>query len=334
MRSVIPREWNCFIDLHLHLDGSLSPACARHLAEMQGIQLPETEEKLLQQLTVSPDCRDLNEYLEKFSFPCSLLQTAPALRYAAAALERELQSQGLIYAELRFAPQKHCEKGLTQRQAVQAVLDGMGKTQLRSGLILCCMRGADNHAQNLETIAVAAEFREKGVCAVDLAGAEALFKTENFADVFALAREKGLHITIHAGEADGPDSIRTALRFGAERIGHGVRAVEDPALLRRLAEEHIFLELCPTSNLNTAVFSSMEEYPLPALLQAGVPVTINTDNMSVSGTTIRQELERLLAVFPLDKAQLKALLLHSAQGAFADSETKALLEKQIQESLH
>lgn len=333
MQSVIPREWNCFIDLHLHLDGSLSSGCARHLAEMQGIPLPETEEKLLQQLTVSPHCRDLNEYLEKFTFPCSLLQTASALQYAAATLERELQRQGVIYAELRFAPQKHCEKGLDQRQAVQAVLNGMGKTQLRSGLILCCMRGADNHAQNLETIALAAEFLEKGVCAVDLAGAEALFKTEDFEDVFALAQEKRLHITIHAGEADGPNSIRAALRCGAERIGHGVRAVEDPALLRQLAEEHIFLELCPTSNLNTAVFSSMEKYPLPALLQAGVPVTINTDNMSVSGTTIRQELDRLLAVFPLRKEQLKTLLLHSAQGAFANSETKAFLENRIQETL-
>lgn len=320
---------DCLIDLHLHLDGSISVASARSLAEIQNIPVPSNDKKLKDLLSVSDGCRDLNEYLEKFDFPCSLLQTFEALTSAVETLEAELMEQGLMYAEIRFAPQKHCGKGMTQEQAVRAAVAGMGKSGLVSNLILCCMRGEGNEDENFETIRVAGEFYGKGVCAVDLAGAEALFETEKYADLFAEARKAGLKFTIHAGEADGPSSVRQALDFGASRIGHGVRSVENNELMKELAERGITLELCPTSNLNTSVYPDILSYPIKKLMDAGVPVTVNTDNISVSGTTVKRELTLLAENVGLGKEDIKKLLINSALAAFTDPETRLGLIRAI-----
>ena len=244
------------IDLHLHLDGSLSLASVKELVVLQDIEIPDNDKELLEKLQVSEGCRDLNEYLEKFDFPCSLMQTPIGITTAVRNLEAELAAQGLIYAEIRFAPQLHLQKGMTQSEVVAAAVKGMGQGALKSNLILCCMRGKDNHEANLETVRVAKDFLGKGVGAIDLAGAEALFPTADFAELFVLAKELGVPYTIHAGEADGPESVYKALEFGTKRIGHGVRSLEDRALVQRLAAEGITLELCPTSNLNTSMFES------------------------------------------------------------------------------
>lgn len=326
MRETLP---NCFIELHLHLDGSLSPASVRELAAMQGLRLPERDAEVLERLTVSEHCRDLNEYLEKFAFPCALLQTEAALETAAYRLGAELMAQGVLYAEIRFAPQKHTERGLTQEQAVCAVLRGLNRCSLRTGLILCCMRGRQNGAENLETAELAVRYRESGVCALDLAGAEALFPTAEFAGLFAYAAERGVPFTLHAGEADGPESIRQALSFGARRIGHGVRACEDPALLERLAADRIPLELCPTSNLQTGIFPDLAHYPLRTFLEAGVRVTVNTDNMSVSHTTLRKEFRQLIQTFALTERETEQLFLYAADAAFAEKAVKRELRTAI-----
>lgn len=332
-RTMIPAELNalhCYIDLHLHLDGSLSLASVRHLAAMQGIAIPESDDEVKKLLSVSADCRDLNEYLEKFAFPGTLLQTREGLREAVRALAEELKAEGHIYAEIRFAPQKHCEKGLTQEEAVSAALEGLALTDFPAQLILCCMRGDDNRAENLETVAVAAKYLGKGVCAVDLAGAEALFPTKDFEDVFGLAKTLGVPATIHAGEADGPESVRAALRFGARRLGHGVRSAEDPALMKMLAEAGIPLELCPTSNLNTVVVEKLEHYPFRRLLDAGVKLTVNTDNRSVSATDIRREYAILTETFRLTKTELKAIFLNAADAAFITEDLRAALKRRIE----
>ncbi|MCQ2355026.1 MAG: adenosine deaminase [Clostridia bacterium] len=323
---------DCLIDLHLHLDGSLSVKTVRELAAMQNITVPESDAEIRKMLTVSPQCRDLNEYLTKFDFPCSLLQTREAISTAVCALENELKSQGLIYAEIRFAPQKHCEKGLTQDEVVRAAIEGIKRCDFKSNLILCCMRGDDNKKENFETVRTAAKYYGKGVCAVDLAGAEALYKTEEFDDVFSLARKLGIKFTIHAGEADGAESVKKALEFGASRIGHGVRSMSDMELAEKLVKEQIALELCPTSNLNTAIYENLSEYPLPEMMKAGIRVTVNTDNMSVSGTTVRRELTNLIETFDLTKTQVKNILLNAVFASFADEETKSVLAEKIKRS--
>ena len=164
-------------------------------------------------------------------------------------------------------------------------------------------------------------------------GAEALFPTKDFADVFALAKKLGVPATIHAGEADGPESVRTALSFGAARLGHGVRSAEDGALLRSLAEAGTALELCPTSNLNTVVVSDLKDYPLRKLMDAGVRVTVNTDNRSVSDTTLRREFGLLAETFRLTKGEVRQLLLNAAEAAFAPESVKAELRGRIEAGL-
>ena len=317
------------IDLHLHLDGSLSLESVRNLARMQNIEVEADDEKLLKLLQVGPDCKDLNEYLEKFAFPCSLLQKPEAITRSVENLRRELKEQGLLYAEIRFAPQLHLLQGLTQRQVVQAAVDGLKAEGVKANLILCCMRGDRNREENLETVRLTAEFLGKGVCAADLAGAEALFATETFEDVFALARELNIPYTIHVGEAAGPESVYKALEFGAKRLGHGVRSAEDAALLKQLAKDGITLELCPTSNLNTNIFNTIEEYPLLSLMEAGVRVTINTDNIMVSGVSLQSEWEKVVNMFHLTRAQILQLQKNSAEAVFADDSVRQWLLEQI-----
>lgn len=319
----------CLIDLHLHLDGSLSIASTRQLAALQKIDIPQRDEELRTLLSVEDDCPDLNVYLEKFAFPCMLLQTKEAISLSVENLLQELYEQGLMYAEIRFAPQKHTDKGLSQSEVIKAALDGMRHAPIPAGLILCCMRGEGIEAQNLETVCLAKQYLGQGVVAVDLAGAEALFPTENFAAVFAMAKELGVPCTIHAGEAAGPQSIRTALEFGAVRIGHGVRVTEDIALMEHIVKEGITLECCPTSNLQTQVYQSLSEYPIRTFLEAGVKFTINTDNTAVSAISLRAEWEKVITTFSLTKEEVKQILLYSVDAAFADEALKEQMKNKV-----
>ena len=239
------------IELHLHLDGSLRPETVWELAKEQNIKLPaNTVDEVRDQMQVPEDCRTLEEYLTRFDLPLLVLQTREALERATFELTEDLAKEGVTYAEIRFAPQLSIKGGMTQEQAVEAAIEGVKRgmeqyPSIRVGLILCCMRGEDNEEWNLQTVETAKKYLGDVVCAVDIAGAESLYPTERFAPVFEKVREYGLPSTIHAGEAAGPESMKTALAFGAKRIGHGVAAVEDPELVRRLIEEQITLESHP-----------------------------------------------------------------------------------------
>ncbi len=310
------------IDLHLHLDGSLPAETILGLARKDHIELAaDTEEGLRPYLTARVDCEDLNEYLRCFHIPQVVLQTAENLRIASCELGRDLEEKGLSYAEVRFAPQLHVLRGLTQEEAVQAVLDGFCQVmeerrgRIRLKAILCCMRGK-NCTANMETVLTAARFLGKGVVAADLAGAEGLYPTRDFREEFALARRLGVPFTIHAGEADGPESIWKALEFGAVRIGHGVRAVEDEALMRELAQRGIPLEMCPTSNLQTRAVKSLTDYPLRNFLDRGIRVTVNSDNMTVSDTWAGKEFALLSREYGLTEEEAVKLLKNAEEAAF------------------
>lgn len=304
------------VDLHLHLDGSLTPAFVMEQAKKQGLELPVwEEEKLMDYLRAPKDCRDLNEYLEKFELPCSVLQTEEALKQAVADLCGRLKVQGLSYAEIRFAPQLHLQKGLSQEQVVKAAVSGLiCDKEFEAELILCCMRMGDNEKENRETIRMAAKYLGKGVVAADLAGAEALFATEKFAGVFEEAVKMQVPFTIHAGEAAGPESIRAALKFGAGRIGHGVRCLEDEELTTYLREQEIPLEVCPTSNFQTRAVTGV--YPLKEMLEKGLCVTLNTDNMTVSDTTLEKEFKVAKEVLGLSETQIQRLKENARKAKF------------------
>ena len=323
------------IDLHLHFDGSLLPRTVLELAQEQGILLPAKEpDELKLFLTAPENCESLNEYLEKFDLPLKVLQTREAVRKAMYILVSSLKEQGMLYAEIRFAPQLHTKKGLTQERVVQAALLGMQEALagsfFRCKLILCCMRGADNREENLVTVRTAAAFLGGGVAALDLAGAEALYPTEKFAELFSLARELGVPFTIHAGEADGPESIEAALSFGASRIGHGVRVTEKPELLERLREQRIPLEMCPSSNVQTKAVPSLSQHPVLEFLRQGLCVTVNTDNMTVSDTTIEKEFGLLSRELGMTAEEQKKLLLNAADAAFLTAEERWRLKDVIE----
>lgn len=306
-----------WIDLHLHLDGSIAPKTARKLAGMQGLPFPYTDEELQQAMSVMDKCSSLNDYLERFSLPCSLLHIREALYLCMYELLDELYAQGLQYAEVRFAPQKSTEEGLSQYDVVKIVLRAIEDAPLPCGLILSMMRGADTHAQNMETIEVAKAFYGKGVVAVDLAGAEALYPTHMFKEEFAAVRAAGIPLIIHAGEAAGSESVREAIESGAVRIGHGVRALEDPDVVKMLVERNILLELCPTSNLHTAIFPSYEAFPLRRLMDAGVKVSINTDNMTVSNTTLQEEWRHMIETHHLTYREISRIVSDTIEASFA-----------------
>ncbi len=316
------------IDLHLHLDGSLPAETIFKLARRESVELPaDTADGLRPYLTAGINCESLNEYLKCFDLPLAVLQTAGNLDLAAYELGLELWRKGLCYGEIRFAPQLHRQKGLTQEDAVQAVLSGLeraasesrkgrGKSGIRLRTILCCMRGSGLHEANLETVRAASRYLGKGVAAVDLAGAEALYPTGDYEEEFRFARSLGVPFTIHAGEADGAQSIRKALEFGALRIGHGVRAIEDEELMEELAERGCILEMCPSSNLQTKAVRSLSEYPLRTYLDRGIKVTVNSDNMTVSDTWVGKEFALLSQEYGLTEDEAGKLLENAEKAAF------------------
>ena len=308
-------------ELHLHLDGSLSSEFILKQADKDGIALPaDTVQDLQPYLTAGDSCSSLNEYLEKFDLPLSVLQTEDAMEQSVYDLMNRLSKEGLTYAEIRFAPQLHTERGLCQDAVTEAALSGLSMARrdfpIDGKLILCCMRMADNQAANELTVDVAARHLTSGVAALDLAGAEAVFPTKDFEAIFRKASQKDIPFTIHAGEAAGPESIRDALRFGAMRIGHGVRCVEDPALIEDLALKQVPLEVCPISNIQTTAFSDMELHPVLKLLDYGICVTINTDNRTVSGTTLKKEFETLRSRLHMTDIQEARLLENARKSRF------------------
>lgn len=317
------------IDLHLHLDGSLSPDFVWNRLKEEVHDCEITAEEVKKRMRVPENCKNLTEYLECFALPVQVLQSAEALTAAVEELTRRLQAQGLSYAEIRFAPQLHRRKGLTQEETVEAAINGLRwmksePSDFSAQLILCCMRGAQD-TENKKTLDMVEKYLGKGVCAADIAGDEASFATAGYRQLFAYARDLSVPYTIHAGEADGPASVWAALELGAHRIGHGVRAGEDPVLLRELVDRRIPLEMCPSSNLHTRVMLQMKEYPLREYLRKGLCVTVNTDNMTVSGTTLRQEYEALRQECGLTGEEEQQLLRNAVQAAFLPEEDKKKL---------
>lgn len=328
------------IDLHLHLDGSLTAEEIIFLADQQKITLPEHNiDAVRRRITAPLHCRSLNEYLQCFDLTLTVLQSEEALFYAVHSLISRLAVSGMRYVEVRFAPQLHMKNGLTQTEVVSAAVKGLktvlkAHTSIQAGLILCFMRGTGNDDLNIQTLDVAEKYLTAGVCAVDLAGAEALYPTEHYSALFQKVRSRAIPFTIHAGEAAGPESIRAALFFGTGRIGHGVRCVEDEKLIDELAEHNVTLELCPTSNLQTKAVAKIAEFPIRKLLKAGVAATINTDNMTVSGTNLKQEFHLLKTELGLTGAEEYQLLSNAVSAAFlSDRQKQMLLDAVITEHI-
>ena len=238
------------IDLHVHLDGSIPLPAAAQLAAEAGLDFSLAE--LKEKMQVPAHCQDLNQYLATFELPLKLMQSAQGIRTVAKAFHEQLDAEGILYAEPRFAPGSLTAGGLSQQEVIEAALAGRAdfyaehpQSALHTAYIICAMRGTGEELEhkNEESIDLAAAYLGNGVVAADLAGAEALFATENFSSLFAEAQRKDVPFTIHAGEAAGPESIKAALRLGAQRIGHGVRSLEDTGVIQDLKAANVALEI-------------------------------------------------------------------------------------------
>jgi len=321
------------VDLHLHLDGSVKPASLIDFAREIGEQLPtEVIEELLPYMQVEGECKSLIDYLNKFNFVGQFLHTPAALERAAYEVVGQASAQRCMYIEVRFAPQLHRKLGLTVEDAIHYVVRGLQQGERDFGVmarcIAICLRGHSEEL-NREVIRAASLFLGRGVVAVDLAGAEAAFPPELYRDIFAMASERNLPITIHAGEAAGAPSVRTAVELlGASRIGHGVRMREDAAVVELIRGKRIPLELCPISNLQTRAVDGLATYPIRDYFDMGISVTVNTDNLTVSATTITKEYELLESALGFSEEEIARIAMNGAEAAFLQGEEKKeLLER-------
>lgn len=311
------------IDLHCHLDGSMSPAVTGRLLKELG---EEYEPKELARLLSAPaDCGSLAEYLERFDLPIRCLQTEEGLKAAASDLASSAASEHVVYLEVRFAPSFSVLRGLSVQEVIDSVESGLfaarEQTGIRTGIIVCGMRHLDMET-NLAMLAAARELYGCGVVACDMAGDERAFPNAGYGEFFAEAKRLGMPFTIHAGECGSRESIRDAVAFGASRIGHGIAMGGDRELIRMCAEQKIGVEMCPTSNLQTKAVRDFSCYPFTEFYEAGVPLSVNTDNRTVSGTCSTDEFMRLSDNGMMNERISERIFRESVEMSFADPDTK------------
>lgn len=307
------------VELHLHLDGSVRLDTA---SKLTGKSIEEVRSLMI----AKEKCHDLNEYLTKFNLANEIMQSQENLTRIAKELVEDLKKDNVIYAEVRFAPLLHTKNGLTGEKVIEAVLLGLKDEDLKVNLILCMMRQF-SFEDNLKTIELASKYLDKGVVAIDLAGAEALYPTASFEKLFQIAKDKNIPFTIHAGEADGALSVINAINLGAKRIGHGVRAIENKEALNLIKEKDITLEVCPKSNLDANIYNNLEEHPIKKLFDEKMKVTINTDNRTVSNITLNETYKELKTTFNFTDEDLITMNKYAIECAFlSESEKQELLD--------
>lgn len=309
------------VELHCHLDGSLNLDLASTWSKLEKSELKKL-------LVASKSTKSLTDYLEKFDYPIKLLQTKTHLKEAAKTLALDMKDENVIYAEIRFAPLNHIKKGLTLEEVVDATLDGLNSSGLKSNLILT-MKREESLTENKRIIDLAKKYLNKGVCAVDLAGDESKYPTENYRELFAYAKEKKVPFTIHAGEGTDASNIDAAISFGASRIGHGIRAIKSFKTMEMLKRNDVVLEICPSSNIDTNIFPSFAEHPVGRLIDSGVSVTINTDNRTVSNTNLSKEYELLNEFLGFEESDFFKLNLVAIEHAYISEEEKNMLIEEL-----
>ncbi len=348
------------VSLHDHLDGGLRPETIIALAAEAGHTLPSTDpEELGQWFRDSANSGSLVRYLETFDHTIAVMQTRSALARVAQEFVEDLAADGVVYAEVRWAPEQHTAQGLSLDETVEAVQEGLEAGveaaletghAIQVGQLITAMRHADR-SQEIAELAV--RHRDKGAVGFDIAGAENGFPASRFADAFTYLAQEHFPATVHAGEAAGLESIADALLHGrAQRLGHGVRIAEDITIdysntgddaevglanLGQLAawvrDRGIPLELCPSSNLQTGAVEAfgddIESHPIDLLYQLGFKVTVNTDNRLMSGVTLTGEFELLIDTFGYDLGDLLELTLNAVDAAFLPLEDREVLAEHI-----
>jgi adenosine deaminase len=315
------------VELHQHLDCSLSYEVVQQLNP--GITLAEYKRDFI----APAKCTDLADYITRAVKAVDLMQTEEQLRLVTLDVIKQLKKDHVIYAEMRFAPLQHLQKGLTPAQVVQVVNDaveaGIRETGVQVGIILCTLRHYST-MQSMETVMLVEQFKGTHIVGFDIAADEAGFPIDNHIAAFKYAHEKGIPCTAHAGEAKGAESVRETLEhFRPSRIGHGVRSIEDASLVDYLKKHDIHLEVCPTSNIQTAIYDRIEHHTVNKIYEAGVSMSINTDARTISDVSLGSEYQLLEDTFHWTKAHFLHCNLEAVNHAFTSDENKRLLREQL-----
>ncbi len=320
-------------ELHLHLDGSMLPATALLLARSRGVPAPSSLEAMRSVLIAPAHGASQAELLRAFDLPIALMQDAEALALVTAQLVEAKAADGVRYVEIRWGPLLHTRRGLSPADGIAAVVGAASEASARTGigvrLIATALR-SHPPADNERLATIAATFQDQGLTAFDLAGPEEAFPDPLLhARAFEIARSSGLAITIHAGEWGGAAQVRRALEVSPARIAHGPGAVDDPALCAELTVRGVTLDLAPTSNVQAGIVPSRAAHPLAVLHRRGVPVTLSTDDLTVSDITLTDEFSYAQTEIGLTPAELWAINRHALDVAFADDETLAPLRREF-----
>lgn len=326
--------------LHDHLDGGLRPSTVVEMARETGYSGLPTHDpgELAARIQEGARRRSLDLYLEMFRHTLGVMQTYGAVYRVAAECAQDLADDGVVYAEVRFAPELNVQGGMSMDEVVEAALagfrDGSEGRNIRVGLLVCAMRTA---SWSLEAAGVALRYRDRGVVGFDIAGAEAGHPPSDHLAVFDLLRRAGMPFTIHAGEADGLDSIQVALHTcRAQRIGHGIRIADDiredgslGPLANELLERQVPLEQCPTSNLHIGAVGSIEAHPIGRLFDLGFRVTVNTDNRLMSGISLSGEFARCSRAFGWSWPDMRQLTVNATESAFLPADERQEIIDQL-----
>ncbi len=309
------------IELHCHLDGSLS----REFIEKSLKRTVKQEE-----LSVSDDCTSLAEYLKKFDLPLQCIADEEGLEGAGYDVLCSMSSENVRYAEIRFAPLSSENESLKCDRIIEAVLRGLERGRkdfgVEFGLITCAMRH-HSEEENMHMIRTAREYLGQGVCAADLAGAEASYPMSEFMNLFAEVKRLGMPFTLHAGECGNAKNIADAIEVGAARVGHGIAMRGNQDLVKLALAKGTGIEMCPISNMQTKAVAKMSEYPIREFLDAGLKVTINTDNRTVSNTDLTKELAFIQENYGIADEEIVAMMRNAADVAYTGDDVKNRLMK-------
>jgi len=325
-------------DLHVHLDGSLRVESVLELAAKNGVELPaDTPEGLSKALHLGENTGSLVEYLKAFDTTLKVMQTKESLYRAAYELAEDAANENVRYMEVRYSPMLHTRQGLSLTKVVEATLAGLRDAHvdhgIRSSLILCGIRNISPQS-SLEMAQLAVAYKNRGVTGYDLAGAEYDHPAKHHSEAFQLVRDNNLNVTIHAGEAYGPESIHQAIHVcGAHRIGHGCRLREDGDLLHYVNDHRIALECCPSSNVQTGAVRDLASHPIKLYHDLGCRVTVNTDNRMVTDTTVSRELWLVHTQTRLGLDDIKKILINGFKASFLPHHEKQQLLRAIAREL-
>ena len=335
VNDVVDRAWLRRLpkaELHCHLDGSVRPSTLLELSRDIGVALPAGDAEGVRRYMRVEHAHNLDDYLARFTTTVAVLQSASALERVTYELVEDAARDGVRYIEIRNAPILNTRNGLSLVEVVEAMLRGLKRGEYVHGVVARLILIALRHmppAISMEIAELAAAFRDNGVVAFDLAGAELGYPAADHEAAFLYARERDLACTCHAGEGDGPLSVRQAVhRCGAHRIGHATRLIEDPSLTEFVNDRRIPLEICLTSNVQTRVANTYAEHPLRRYVDLGLSVVLNTDNRLMSDTTLTDEYEHAANAAGLTADELCAIALNGFESAFLPwAERQALVAR-------